>query len=190
MAQKVTLTHKRRIAKLAGMGWSVRQIAEDIGLSHGTIHRYMPKPVKPGEDVAHEEPEPQPPPPPVPEVPEEPLTAEQLSSWVGEQVRRQRDEAARCAANGDAVGQQRSAKLMAMFAAMAKRMMPPEDDREIIRVRVTDMEEAAQQTRDDLARMLAAAAESTEAGTDPDPFRRQDLSSAQSWIRKLLSLVS
>jgi hypothetical protein len=183
MAQKVTLTHRRRIAKLAGMGWTIRQIAEDIGLSHGTVGRYMPKRGEPPD------PDPPPPPPPAPpEEPDEPLSAEQLSAWVGEQVRRQRDEASRCAAVGDGVGQQRAAKLMAMFAAMARRMMPDEEDRDTVRVRVADMEAAAQQTREDLERILRAVVEEQEAGTDPLPFG--EMSPAQGWIRRLYSLAS
>lgn len=180
MARKVNGPQRERIEKLAALGWTVRSIADEMGLSHGTIHRYMPKA---GE--AAPAPAPREPAPPTPPEPEdtEPLTADQLSAWVGEQVRRQRDEASRCATDGDSVGQQRAAKLMAMFAAMAKRMMPAEDERDIVRVRVADMEAAAQQTRSDLERML-------EAGSDLLPLSQQ--SPAQAWIRRLrlaLSLI-
>jgi DNA-binding transcriptional MerR regulator len=179
--QKITAKDLERIKKLKALGWSLREIGDDIGVSASTIKRYVPGEGVEPQALPQDKPPAPPPEPSEPEPPGEPLTADQLSAWVGEQVRRQRDEASRCAAQQDSVGQQRAAKLMAMFAAMAKRMMPAEDEKEFVRVRVADMEAAAQQTRADLERML-------EAGTDPLPFSQT--SPAKAWIQRLLLRLS
>jgi hypothetical protein len=188
MPQKVTPRIRKRIAELAAKGWSVRQISEDVGLGTSTIQRH--KPDSPGARPPREAPEPLPPPESLPDEPGEPLTAAQLQGWVGDQVRRQREEAARCGAGGDSVGQQRAAKTMAMFAAMLQRMLPKAEDGNVVRVSVDEMEAAAQQTRDDLHRLLTRELERMrEAAPGGDrPFSQVSL--AQSWIRRLCSMAS
>lgn len=189
MPQKATPRIRRRIAELAAQGWTVRQIADEVGLGVATVQRHKPDPTAaPQPSRARVEssapPEPS---PPLPEEPGEPLTSGELQGFVSEQVRRQRDEAARCAALGDTVGQQRAAKAMATFATMAQRMLPRADEAGVVRVRPEDMAAAAQQTRDDLQRLLARELERGAAASE-SPFGQT--SPAQAWIRRLCSFAS
>ena len=185
MSGKLTPTAKATIKKLRASGLSARDIAPKVGLSKSSVIAYLatlasPVPAAP---VVHA------PVAPVLEEPGDPLTSEELQALVSEQVSRQRDEAARCAAVGDAVGQQRAAKAMAAFATMLARMLPRGDDAGVIRVRGEDMAAAAQQTRDDLHRLLDRELERMrEAAPGGDrPFAQVSL--AQSWIRRLCSIA-
>ncbi len=207
MGARKTPAAVAKILRLAAQGLSEREIVPMVGFSKGTVGAVIRDARARGRLGPVNAPTSAPAPEPAavvtqeaapvgPTEPAAPMDAAEFGAWLSGQLRAQQSEADRCRVAGDTVGAQRASRLAVSLAGLlSKHQTRTTDERDIVKVKVSEIDAAAEQTRERMHRTVEAILDEQskwprcpQCGRPvrPDGLEEMPQSPAGKWARSLV----